>query len=266
MKYTISLSKQYHGKILGAVSEPSVFSYNAIHHILGIPPYRDQISDPIMDKKILLGLLLGSTLLITLAIFIPSGKAPETNPQFPWIISEDSNGNNTVFGITINKTTLGAAQKSLKAEGKINLFATPNNTYSVEAYFRRISLSGLKADLILSLAIEPDETKALYERGARQKALETGNKQIDLASEDYFTMKNQVIDHITYIPAANLDAELIESRFGQPTSKITEAGGITHWLYPEKGLDIALNPDGKEVFQYVSPHAFNLITKPLAKE
>jgi len=42
-----------------------------------------------------------------------------------------------------------------------------------------------------------------------------------------------------------------------------EATGITHWLYPDRGLDIAVNPDGREVFQYVMPARFNELLEPL---
>ena len=52
-------------------------------------------------------------------------------------------------------------------------------------------------------------------------------------------------------------------RFGEPLRRIQEAGGISHWLYPDKGLDIAINPDGKEVLQYINPADFSRIIEPL---
>lgn len=216
-----------------------------------------------MDKKILLGLLLGSFVLIAIAILLPGGRIQEKDPKLPWLVSIDVDGNSSVFGLTIGQSTLGDAQKTLQSEAKVNLFATPKGTYAVEGYFRRIAISGLKADLVVSLAVPQGELKGLFERGARQKALETGNKQIDLASEDYASMERHKIAHITYIPGADLDADLLEARFGTPSQVTAEKGGvIEHWLYPGKGLDIALNPEGKEVFQYVNPRDFKKVIKP----
>jgi len=216
-----------------------------------------------MDKKILLGLLLGSFALLALAILIPSGKVKESAPRHPWRIHIGIDGNSSVFGLTIGQSTLGEAQKALQAEPQVNLFATPEGDYSIEAFFRRLAISGLKADLVLSLAIDPSKLEGMYQRGARQKALETGNKQIDLASEDYALMSTQKIAYITYIPSANLDEAMIEARFGAPSSiEAEEEGSIVHWLYPTKGLDIALNPEGKEVFQYVNPRDFARVVQP----
>ncbi len=206
---------------------------------------------------------MGSLILLAFAILIPGGKVTETEPKLPWRTTIDIDGNSTVFGITIGKSTLKEAQEALQAEAKINLFVSLSDQYTVEAYFRSITISGLKADLVLSLMVNSSKAKEMYERGVRQKALVTGNKQIDLAPADFTWMENQKIHHITYIPSTNLDEKLISSRFGEPSRRVTEIEGIVHWLYPEKGLDIGLNPDGKEVFQYMNPRDFNQAMMPL---
>ena len=73
---------------------------------------------------------------------------------------------------------------------------------------------------------------------------------------------NEVITGITFIPAVDLDEEVVLSRFGEPEKQV-ESDGAVHYLYPEKGLDIALHKDLKDVLQYVSPHAFQQLTAPL---
>jgi len=216
-----------------------------------------------MDKKILLSLTFGSLFLLALAVMVPGGKVADKEPKLPWDIVIDTDGNSTVFGLTIGVSTLKEAQEALQEEAKVNLFVSQDEQYSVEAYFRRIVISGFKADLVLSLDIDPTEVKAMYDRGARQKRVETGNKQVDLASEDFALMGSQKIGHITYIPSANLDDALVSTRFGEPSRRVTEKGGIVHWLYPQKGLDIGLNPEGKEVFQYLNPRDFNQALIPL---
>ena len=39
--------------------------------------------------------------------------------------------------------------------------------------------------------------------------------------------------------------------------------GAEHLLYPELGLDLILNPEGKEILQYVAPRDFRRLQAPL---
>ncbi|MES9843597.1 MAG: hypothetical protein ABW162_06920 [Candidatus Sedimenticola sp. PURPLELP] len=219
-----------------------------------------------MDRKIILGILSLSLIALAIAILVPGGRAPDPNPRLPWQIEIDDRGLSTVFGLTLGETTLAEAQAGFEETADINLFATPDDEYAVEAYFERLYLNGIRASIILTLDLDEATLTGIYERGARLKQLETGNRKISLSGEDFNSLSGVTISHITYIPAANLDAELIKGRFGEPVKRIVEQeSGAEHWLYPAKGLDIALNSDGKEVFQYVIPAQFHRIQEPLEK-
>jgi len=217
-----------------------------------------------MDKKILPWLLTSIALILAVAIMFPAGKDAPTPPILPWDITVDKSGNTKVFGLTFDQSTLSDAQKVFKKEGKLSMFASLQETYTVEAYFERLYISGIRADLILTLNIDQPSAAQMFERGLRLSQLGSGEKKITLNQSDYSLATEATISHITYLPAANLDAELVQNHFGEPNERHTETSGITHWLYPEKGLDIALNPEGKEVLQYTSPANFDQILKPLA--
>jgi hypothetical protein len=58
---------------------------------------------------------------------------------------------------------------------------------------------------------------------------------------------------------ADLEPAIIEKRFGTPAERIGEYEEITHWLYPQLGLDIAVDRERKEVFQYVMPREFEAL-------
>ncbi|MET0092841.1 MAG: hypothetical protein ABW120_04870 [Sedimenticola sp.] len=217
-----------------------------------------------MDRKIVLGILSLSLIALAIAILIPGGRAPDQNPRLPWQIEIDERGLPTVFGLTLSESTLADAQRDFEETGDLNLFATPADELSVEAYFERLYLNGIRASIILTLDVDENTLAAMYKRGARLKQLETGNRKISLAEEDFRSLSDARIHHITYIPAANLDADLIRGRFGEPARRIAvQETGAEHWLYPEKGLDIALSSEGKEVFQYVVPGEFETILEPL---
>jgi hypothetical protein len=217
-----------------------------------------------MDRKILLGLLSAVFVVLVVAILIPGGRQADTEPRLPWQIRINASGHASVFGLTLGESPLREAQQIFKEFGEVNLFQAKDGSQYIEAYFKRIYLSGIRADLILALDIDTTTTNAMYERGIRQELLETGNRKITLADADLRELSSATIGHLTYIPAADLDTDLIRKRFGEPTRIITEKSGIIHWLYPGKGLDIAINPEGKEMIQYVNPGEFSAILEPLS--
>ncbi|OOZ36036.1 hypothetical protein [Solemya velesiana gill symbiont] len=217
-----------------------------------------------MDRKIVLGILSLSLIALAIAILIPSGRVPDSKPTLPWQIQIDGRGLPTVFDLTLGESTLSSAQGIFKETGDISLFATPDDHLSAEAFFERLYINGIRASMILTLDLDQGTLSDMFDRGVRLQKLETGNRKISLAGEDYDRLATARINHITYVPAANLDGELIKGRFGEPVRRIMEPEtGAEHWLYPEKGLDIALNPDEKEVFQYVIPAEFDRILEPL---
>ena len=216
-----------------------------------------------MDRKIILGILGVALISLALAILLPGGRTVDDNPRLPWLIGIDSEGFLSVFDITLGRDTLTDVRATLQEQGVVNLFVSPQQTYTVEAYFQGLYLSGIRADLVVTLDLEDSRLRAMYERGLRISQLESGAKKVTLSEPDLAALAAVPVDHLTYLPATDLDAQLISGRFGEPARRIAEDSGIQHWLYPAKGLDIALNPQGKEVFQYVSPKDFGRLLAPL---
>ena len=71
---------------------------------------------------------------------------------------------------------------------------------------------------------------------------------------------------LTYLPKTDLEPKVVGKRFGEPAEKIAEPGGrVEHWLYPDKGLDIVMDKQAKEVLQYVAPKDFARLRAPLEK-
>ncbi len=87
-------------------------------------------------------------------------------------------------------------------------------------------------------------------------------KKYILLGDDLSQVLNEIIISLTFIPSVNLDEEVILTRFGEPEKRVA-LSGVTHFLYPAKGLDIALHADLKEVLQYVKPEAFQQLVEPL---
>ena len=217
---------------------------------------------PTMDRKIILSLVAVILLVLAAAVLLPGGRPVDGAPKLPWQI--DSSGDKLrVFGMTLGETTLAEAQQLLGADGEMTLFRSNSGEYAAEAYFQRASLSGLRADFILSLDLSAGDAGAMFERGLRISKLGSGTRKIELSEPDRQQLRQTAIAHLTYIPASDLEPDLIARQFGQPQEKLAEAEGIEHWLYPHRGLDIAINPNGKEVLQYLQPAQFERATAPL---
>lgn len=216
-----------------------------------------------MEKKTFFWVLLGSLILVALVVLIPSKPKDIDVSKLPWNIELDSQNNSTIFGITLGETTLADAQKALQAGGEMSLFVSKDGLYSVEIFIDSIYLSGLKANLFLTLDVSQQQSKDMFERGVNMIRASDKTNKVTLSEDDQKQLALVPVKHIIYIPRANLDAELIEKRFGIPQQKIKESDEVIHWLYPTKGLDIALNEEGREVFQYLLPKNFYQILDPL---
>jgi len=206
---------------------------------------------------------MATALALAVALYAPGGRTPESNPRLPWQIDIRPDGKATIFNLTLGVSTLSDASREFRADAKVNLFHSTTQTDSLEAYFDRLYISGIKANIVLSLVVDKPTLKGIYDRGIRISKLGDGTKKITLAPKDMSIASEAVIEQITYLPTTDLDEQLVRSRFGKPSNIITEKSGIAHWLYPKNGLDIALNKEGKEVFQYINPGRFDEIMTPL---
>ena len=94
-----------------------------------------------------------------------------------------------------------------------------------------------------------------------------GRHKVTLSPADIQSLQQATFSSLSYIPRHNLDEAVVKRRFGEPAERITESNGkVVHWLYPDKGLDVALDPDAKEVLQYVRPAQFEMVRRPLLEE
>ncbi len=216
-----------------------------------------------MEKKIFISVIVGSLFLLAIAILIPNQKKNIDETRLPWNISINPQNQTSVFGITLGETSLFDAQLALQEKGKISLFLTKDGEYTIEVFLDSIYLNGLKANIYLTLEVSQSQAKDMAARSSSVSRASNQTSKFNLSANDIDDLTKAPVRHITYIPRANLDAELIKKRFGIPDQKIIGANMTEHWLYADKGLDIALNPDGREVFQYVEPARFNQILDPL---
>jgi hypothetical protein len=205
-----------------------------------------------MEKKIIFWVVSLSFVAVALAILLPGGRPADSHPRLPWDIQLSTQGEVEVFGLTLGRSTLAEARDDFQMEGKVSLFITESGKPALEAYFEQVFLSGLRADFILVLDANDETLQRLYDHGSRISRTTDTTRKVVLGSDDLSQVSNLPIKLINYIPYANLDESLVINRFGPPAEKITESEtGVSHWIYPERGFSIGLNPEGKELIQYM---------------
>jgi hypothetical protein len=217
-----------------------------------------------MERNTALTVAILTLIAVVVAIMLPGGRAPDANPKVPWHIEIGDDGNPHVLGLVLGESTLADARRVFDDSEELTLFVKPDGGMKLEAYFERIALSGLRADVVLSLALPQATLKAMYQRGARASKLGSGELKVTLDPDDIATAAAAPISYITYLPVADLEPDLVAARFGKPARRIAVGDGVEHWLYPAKGLDITLNPNHRDVFEYLRPADFDrLVVKPL---
>ena len=217
-------------------------------------------------NKTVYGIIIGTLLLLWAVFILPKNelKQPERASDLPWQITYTADSLQ-VFGITIGQTTLDEATRALKSELELAWFHNPDNSYNLEAFYRRVTLSGLQAKVVLELDKGNYSKEYFGENSGKPELLQSKSIKYPLA-DLVETLSQQKVLSIAYIPKISLDEALIKSRFGEPREVINVTENRQHWLYPEKGLDIAVNKDGKEVLQYIDPNNFSRLLKKIEEE
>jgi len=219
-----------------------------------------------VGRNVFWPVLLVSIAAVILAVMLPGGRPPEPPRYLPWQIEVLPDGSARVFGVTLGKSTLGEMEQLLQEQAEVSLFATDAGEKVVEGYFNTVTLDGLKAKMVATLGFTPEQLQQIFDRGARISTLAQGKRKVTLSDPDLLLARHTPVVAITYLPGIDLDEETVRGRFGEPSRRITEAEGkVVHWLYPDKGLDIVLGREAKEVLQYVPPRAFDRLMAPLEK-
>ncbi|MDR0673404.1 MAG: hypothetical protein LBF93_07060 [Zoogloeaceae bacterium] len=199
--------------------------------------------------------------LVALALALPLFWTPKTLPEgfdrnLPWQITLDASGNSEVFGLTPGKSRLSDARALFGDDFDLAVIAAANQTGALEVDYAQRSFGPLLARLILTLEASPEAIEAMRGRALRREYKEGSNKKFTLDPDDRARAEDAVIRAISLIPSARLDEETITRLFGVAAETRPEGETLTHYLYPEKGLDIVIDKKGRDILQYVAPGDF----------
>ena len=188
--------------------------------------------------------------------FLDQSENRQAITGLPWQIEILPDGSTQVFGLRIGESRLSDALELLGDDMELAVIAASDEVGNLEMYYGHFKAGVIFGKLILSTKATEKNLKNWRENAIKSDYVATGRaKKYRLSVDDLTRALDEVITGFTFIPSVNLDEEIILTRFGEPVERV-QLDGATHFLYPEKGLDIALYEDAKEVMQYVLPNDF----------
>ena len=215
--------------------------------------------------KIFFAIFAVLAVLLAVYPFLGDEKQDDTVTDLPWQIEILDDGSTRVFGLNIGVSRLADASSALGDDMDLAIIASTDidEVGSLEMYYGHYRAGLLSGKLILHTATAEDRLKQWRENADKTDYMSSGYaKKYTPSVDDKPQVMQETISGITFIPAVNLDEEVVLARFGEPAERI-EQPGTTHYLYPRMGLDIAIHEKSKEVMQYVSPGDFESLVQPL---
>jgi hypothetical protein len=119
------------------------------------------------------------------------------------------------------------------------------------------------AKMIVTVDAKNELIFAMRERALKAKHMESTTRKITLNADDVAAADLMPVKAISIIPTVNLDEATVIQRFGQPGERVVVSEKRVHLLYPQQGLDVLVDSDGKELMQYVAPRNFASLREPL---
>ena len=214
--------------------------------------------------KIALSIIAGFVLVVTAILFFTHNSGPKTYTNLPWQITTTDDGSSKVFGVELESTSFSDAALALGYDREIAVIIDQQDNAKLEMYFTHFRAGPLQGKLVVTASSEPTLLRQLAENALESEYLGTGSRKFTLSATPPELAANLPVKTLTFIPTAQLDREVVETRFGTPAEVITVDDNSVHMLYPKLGLDVVINKEGKETLQYVAPRSFEQLSRGLA--
>ena len=216
-------------------------------------------------NKILAGLLLISILIAGLFWFL-SGNDEENKAiaatGLPWQVTTTKNGATHVLGVDIGEITFKELMFKLKLLAEPALFETPEGVLFLEASFGKKKFGVLEARLIAEMEAKQSVFQAMKDDNKGRDSTPSNHWKYSLSVKSTKIANDLRVWRLVYLPVADFELKQMKF-FGEPQEKIQVTDNAQYWLYPEKGMALLWDTEGKEIFYYTAPKDFSRLKKSL---
>ncbi len=220
-------------------------------------------------KKFNIFLILVTVVIVVVAALpFRFGGKREAQPieNLPWQVETLPDGGSRVFGLVLGQSTIGDAQQRFGTDMEIGVIAEKGERPgALEAYYGDFTAGMLTGKMVLVAGVDKQVVQGMRDRAVKSEYMESTTRKYTLNGDDLALALKAPIATITFIPSANLDEQIVLDRFGAPSERLRTDENIEHFLYPAKGLDLALDSKGKDVLQYVAPRDFARLRDPVVR-
>ncbi|MGM0517094.1 MAG: hypothetical protein ACQER6_05815 [Pseudomonadota bacterium] len=215
--------------------------------------------------------LIPRLLALTLLAAMATGcdRTPPDHPFLPWDMEVNERDHVQVFGVTLGESTLLDFKRLYDQKADLAMFAKPDEPLTLEAYFGRMSVGPLTARVILVADVDEATLQRWADESTIADPTPSGARKLSMSDEALLEAQDKPIRSISYAPSADYEEELIRRRFGEPAEirklprgdRDEDEPVARLWLYPAKGLAITMEPEDKELFQYINPARFDQLVE-----
>lgn len=145
---------------------------------------------------------------------------------------------------------------------QIAIVAAPNETGNLEAYVDPMQAGFISGKAIITAHLPPGDPGHARAR-CQNRIHGWHHRKATLSSADLAQALKAPVTAVELHPGGQSGRRDHLTRFGQPAERVRSNGHLEHFLYPDKGLDLALDSEGKELLQYVAPVEFERLRQPL---
>lgn len=187
----------------------------------------------------------------------PPAGAEAPASAAPWQVALPAPGRSRVFGLSLPGSTLAQVHQRWGEELQPALIAGGDGRLALEAYVEKFEAAGVDGRLLLAFDAETTAAALARWRAALPGVPQpSGGRRHMLDAAALAELAPTALVGLSFIPAAQLDAQVLTARFGAPAERIATGPRLEHWLYPAIGLAVVLDAQGRDVLQYTAPADF----------
>ncbi len=180
----------------------------------------------------------------------------------PWQVTTTGNGATHVLGVDIGEITFKELMFKLKLLAEPALFETPEGVLSLEANFGKKKFGVLEARLIAEMEADQSIFQAMKDDNTGRDSTPSNHWKYSLSVKITKVANDLRVWRLVYLPIADFELKQMKF-FGEPQEKIKVNDNAQYWLYPEKGMALLWDKEGKEIFYYAAPKDFARLKKSL---
>jgi hypothetical protein len=213
---------------------------------------------------------LGAALVIIAASFVPTlwhmRSAQQVDQSIathdaPWDVDVAADGAVRALGLRLPGSTLADVQAQWGEGLQVALMVSRGVPAALEASVENARPGGVAGRLVVTAQASPPQIVRWQAGAVKSETVSPQTRRLTLGADDLAEAMRSPLTSIGFIPQVQLEAQVLRQRFGEPRQVIVESQSREHWLYPERGLAIALDGEGRELLQYVAPDRFDVLLR-----